>query len=81
MNTDTLGIGCVSAIGTDMEMDRTLFCEAEVGCDAFTGNVDEQTESINQSIYFEKMTITQNELTACQNDVESVAMTVGLSCN
>ena len=82
LNTENgvLGAECVTAIGTANEMDGSLFCEGKISCSATAGNMNETMENLMGDLYFEKMTITQDELTVCQNDVEAVAMTVGLSC-
>ncbi|GJM14816.1 MAG: hypothetical protein DHS20C13_01430 [Thermodesulfobacteriota bacterium] len=73
-----VSINCVNQIGTAIEMDGSLFCEASVACIATS---ETGMESVTQDIYFEKIIITQEEQVACQNLVEDIAMTLGISCN
>lgn len=75
---NSVSVNCVNQIGTAVEMDGSLFCEASVACIA--ANETDQT-SLTQDIYFEKITITSQEQAACQNEIEDIAMTLGISCN
>lgn len=70
-------LDCVNQIGTAVEMDGSLFCEASVVCLA---NGVNPAPTIDQDIYFEKVVITEQEQAQCQSDVEAIAMTLGISC-
>lgn len=72
-----VSLDCVNQVGTAVEMDGSLFCEASVACIAGGANIN---PTITQDIYFEKFVITQDEQTVCQGEVEAIAMTLGLSC-
>lgn len=75
---DEMSLNCINQIGTAVEMsDGSIFCEADISCIATNADA---TESITQNIYFEKITITSEEQAACQNEVENIAMFLGISC-
>lgn len=74
---DALSLNCINQIGTAVEMDGSLFCEAEISCLASGAS---GTESVTQDIYFEKIVISSEEQAACQSEVEAIAMALGISC-
>lgn len=74
-----LSLECEAAITTDTTtgMFPAQICDGQIVCTATDMN---ETKDIMKFLYLEQKNINDDQLTACQNDIEDIATVLGISC-